>query len=304
MSAANLYTFQELNTRKTWLLMAVFFVVVIALGYVMSLVFQSPVILYAAVAISIGMNFLSYWYSDKIVLKLTAARPALRGEHLELWRVLENLAITAGIPQPKLYIIEDASPNAFATGRNKEHSVVAVTTGLLALLERNELEGVLAHELSHIGNKDILLSTVIVVLVGFVTILSDFFLRFTMFGGLRKKDSGDDRTQGLTLILGLIFAILAPLVASLIHLAISRKREFLADASGALLTRYPEGLASALEKIRDNAIPMRKVSHATAHLFLSDPYKERGKSETAFLTKLFMTHPPLNERIATLRGMR
>lgn len=296
----NLYTHQESNTRKTWLFMAGFFVAVIFLGWAFSWAFGNSLILYVAVAFSILMNVFSYWYSDKIVLKLSGAIPADEREYRELHNIVENLAITAGLPKPRVFIVRDQSPNAFATGRDKEHAVVAATTGLLAILNRTELEGVIAHELSHIGNRDILLSTIVVVLVGFVTILSDMFIRATFWGGMGR--GSDDNRAGLVMFLvGLALSILAPIVASLIHLAISRKREFLADASGALLTRYPEGLASALEKIEAHAVPMRRVSHATAHLFLSDPYKKHGRGGASFLTKLFMSHPPVEERVRALR---
>ncbi|OGZ09436.1 MAG: zinc metalloprotease HtpX [Candidatus Lloydbacteria bacterium RIFCSPHIGHO2_02_FULL_51_22] len=298
---ATLYTHQDANTRKTWVLMALFFVTVIFLGWAFSIVFGSPAILYVAVAFSILMNIASYWYSDSLVLKMSGALPADEREYRDLHNIVENLSITAGLPKPRVFVIRDSAPNAFATGRDKEHAVVAVTSGMLGILNRTELEGVIAHELSHIGNRDILLSTVVVVLVGFVTILSDMFLRATMWGGL-KRDSDDSRAGGAMLLLGIVLSLLAPLAATLVHLAISRKREFLADASGALLTRYPEGLASALEKIHAHAAPVRRVSHATAHLFLSDPYMAQGKSRTSFLTKIFMTHPPLEERVMALRG--
>ncbi len=297
----NIYTHQESNTRKTWLFMTLFFVAVIFIGWAFSLAFGNPTILYIAVAFSILMNIFSYWYSDKIVLKLSAAMPADEREFRELHNVIENLAITAGLPKPRVFIIRDPSPNAFATGRDKNHAVVAVTMGLLAILNRTELEGVLAHELSHIGNRDILLSTVVVVLVGFVTILSDMFLRATFWGGMGRDDR-NSRAGIFMFLLGLALSILAPIIASLIHLAISRKRELLADASGVLLTRYPEGLASALEKIDAHALPMRRASHATAHLFLSDPYKKHGSRQVSFLTKIFLSHPPTAERVRALRG--
>ena len=280
-----------------------FLVVVIALGWLLSQIYGNTYILYFAVAFSILMNIFSYWYSDKIVLKLSRALPADEREYRELHRIVENLAITAGLPKPRVYIVRDPSPNAFATGRDKNHAVVAVTTGLLGILDRAELEGVIAHELSHVGNRDILLSTIVVVLVGFVAILSDMFLRATLWGGIGRDDR-DSRAGLVMFLVGIALSILAPIAASLVHLAISRKREFLADASGALLTRYPEGLASALEKIDAHAVPMRSVSHATAHLFLSDPYKARGARRVGFLTKLFMTHPPTEERVGALRGMR
>ncbi len=240
------------------------------------------------------MNFTSYWYSDKIALAVSKARPATREEFFDLYTLTENLSITAGLPMPKIYVIDDPAPNAFATGRDQNHAVVAVTTGLLARLERSELEGVIAHELSHIGNRDILLMSVVVVLVGMVAILSDVFSRSMFWGGGRKNEN---RSGGILVIIGLLLVILSPIIATLIKLAISRKREFLADASGVLLTRYPEGLASALEKISTYKEPMKSVSGATAHLFISNPFG--GKS----ISSLFSTHPPVEKRVAILRGM-
>jgi len=293
---ATLYTHQEQNIWKTWFLMATFFVLVMLIGWVVSWYYDNPSILYIAVIFSIVMNITSYWFSDKIVLKLAGAHPATREEYRDLWNIVENLSITAGLPMPKLYIVNDPSPNAFATGRNKEHAVVAVTTGILPLLSKVELEGVIAHELSHIGNRDMLVSTVAVVLAGFVTILSDIFLRSLHFSGGR----GGKKGSVALVIIGIILAILAPIFATLIRLAVSRKRESLADASGALLTRYPEGLASALLKISASAQPMH-TSKAIAHLYISDPFAKQPK--TGFFTKLFTTHPPVAERVAALRGM-
>jgi len=215
----------------------------------------------------------------------------------ELYRIVENLSITAGLPMPKLYIVPEAAPNAFATGRDPEHAVVAVTEGLLERLDRSELEGVLAHELSHVGNRDILVSTVAVILVGFVSLISDMFLRSMRFGGGNRNNRG----SGALVLIGLAAAILAPISASLIQLAISRKREFLADSSGALLTRYPEALAKALEKISADPTPMRTANNTTAHLWLEDPYKgKKGK----WLHKLFMTHPSVEDRVKALRGLQ
>ncbi|MEX0917109.1 MAG: M48 family metallopeptidase [Candidatus Paceibacterota bacterium] len=295
---ANLYKLQDGNVRKTWFLLITFFIVVMGLGWAASWYFESPLILYGAVAFAILMNVGSYWFSDKIVLKMSGANPVKKDEHRELWNIVENLSITAGLPMPKLYIINDPAPNAFATGRDEKHAVVAVTSGLLSMLERNELEGVIAHELSHIKNRDMLVMTVVVVLVGFVVLLSDFFIRMSFFGG------GDrDNKLGIVMIIaGVALAILSPVIAKLIQLAISRKREYLADASGALLTRYPEGLASALEKISSYNAPMKRANHATAHLFISNPFG--GKNMKGFVNKLFLTHPPAQERIAALRGMQ
>jgi heat shock protein HtpX len=291
----NLYTHQGENIWKTWAFMSLFFVFVIALGSFFSYVYNNSAILVFAVILSIGMNVVSYWYSDKIVLKIHHAIPATREEYFDLYTVTENLAITAGLPKPSIYVIDDPSPNAFATGRNKEHAVVCVTTGLLKILDRSELEGVIAHELSHIGNRDMLLSTVVVVLAGSVTLLSHFFLRGAQFGGGRGNNERG-QIQGILFIVGIILAILAPIAATLIQLAISRKREFLADASGALLTRYPEGLANALRKISATGIPMHTANNATAHLFISNPFSG-GK-----VSKLFMTHPSLEDRIHALLG--
>lgn len=292
---ATLYTQQSKNVRKTWVLMATFLIVVIAIGYIFAYIYNSPGILYGAVIFSLVMNIVSYWNSDKIALSLSGAKLADENQYRELHRIVENLAITAGLPKPKVYIINDSAPNAFATGRNKEHSAIAVTTGILGILEKNELEGVIAHELAHIGNKDILLSTVAVVLVGFISILSHIFLRGHMFGGNRDNDKGGS----VLMIVGIVLAVLAPIFASLIQLAISRKREYLADASGALMTRYPEGLASALAKISSSAEPMKSANKATAHLFIANPFGSVGKK----VSSLFATHPPIENRIKILREM-
>lgn len=319
-----MYTQQDSNIRKTWFLMTAFFVVVIFIGWAFALIYDNPVILFVFVAISIGMNILSYWYSDKIVLSMYRAVPVTNESHPDLWNVVENLSITAGLPMPRVFIIPESQPNAFATGRDKNHAAVAVTAGLLQVLNKTELEGVIAHELAHIGNRDILLSTVVVVLVGFVSLISDFFLRGHLFGfGGRggDRDNGGGQIQAILMIVGIVLAILSPLIAIIIQLAISRKREFLADASGVLLTRYPEGLASALQKISAySGKPMQQASNATAHLFISNPFGkgahaedehgyshsgagENGEHKTGFLAKLFMTHPPVAERIKILRGM-
>jgi heat shock protein HtpX len=301
-----MYNHQDSNIRKTWFLMSAFLVVVIGIGFVFSQVYQNSAILYAFVAISILTNIVSYWYSDKIVLSMYRAEQVTNESHPDLYNIVENLSITAGLPMPRVYVIPDAQPNAFATGRNKEHAAVAVTTGLLGMLNRSELEGVIAHELSHIGNRDILLSTVVVVLVGLVSLVSDFFLRSRLFGmGFGGDGDRDNRAGAIFMLIGVVLAILSPIVALIMQLAISRKREFLADASGALLTRYPEGLASALEKISSySGRPMARANNATAHLFISNPFG-RGASGRGpgTIAKLFMTHPPAEERIKILRGM-
>jgi len=289
-----LYQERSANVWKTWGLMLGFFLLIVAVGWAVSWYFDSPTILYGAVILSVLMNVGSYWFSDKLVLSMTGAKPATRAEHFDLYTVTENLAITAGMPMPKLYVIEDPAPNAFATGRDEKHAVVAATTGLLAMMNRTELEGVIAHELSHIKNKDMLVMTVAVVLAGFLAIIADIFLRMSMFGG-GDRDNGK---AGLLLaVLAIVGIILAPIAAQLIQLAISRRREYLADASGALLTRYPEGLASALQKIAGYSAPMQRANHATAHLFISNPFGSRAAS---FTNRLFATHPPVEDRVRQL----
>ncbi len=295
---ATLYTQADSNIRKTWILLTLFLILIIGLGWFFSYLLDNSIFLIIAVFLSITQSVASFWYSDKIVLAMTKAREIQKKDNPELYRIVENLAITAGLPTPKIYIIDEAQPNAFATGRDEKHAVVAVTRGLLEKLERTELEGVIAHELAHIGNKDMLLGTVIVVLVGVVALLSRIFLRMSFYsGGSRKRDR--DRSAGIIMILGLIGAVLAPIIATFIQLAISRKREFLADATGALLTRYPEGLAKALEKISSNRTPLKTADSSTAHLYISSPFKEKN-----WLTNLFSTHPPVRERLKALRGMK
>jgi len=290
---ATIYTQADKNTRLTWVYITGFLIFVIGVGYVFAQAMNNSVILVVAVIFSVPMSFASYWWSDKMVLAMSGAKAVTRENAREIYNIVENLCITAGLPVPRIYIIQDPSPNAFATGRNAEHAVICLTTGIIEKLEKPELEGVIAHELSHIGNRDILLSTVIVVLVGFVALLADYFRRWMWFGG------GDEEREGnaVFVIVGLVLSILAPLAAMLVQLAISRKREFLADADGVLLTRYPEGLARALEKISADPTPMRHANRATAHLFITNPF--RGKN----VAKLFMTHPPIAERVKALRGM-
>jgi heat shock protein HtpX len=251
-----------------------------------------------------AMNIASYWYSDKIVLAISKAKPVAERESPELYRVVENLAITAGLPTPKIYIIDDLAPNAFATGRDPKHAVVCVTRGLLERLDRIELEGVIAHELSHIGNRDMLISTVVVVFAGMIAIVSDIFLRMTWFGGLRSRDN-DNRASAIVMVVAMVGAILAPIAATLIRFAVSRRREYLADESGVLLTRYPEGLINALRKIAADPRPLAEATNATAHLFFENPFKIDTKDprKTPWVIKLFMTHPPIENRIKALQGL-
>lgn len=299
---ATLYTHKSSNIRKTYLLFTLFFGAIIGIGFVFSQAYGNSNILYIAVIFSSAMSFISYWYSDKIVLRMANAVPVSRESNRELYSIVENLCITAGLPIPKIYVTQESALNAFATGRDPNHAVICVTTGLVEKLNRTELEGVLAHELSHIGNRDILISTIAVVLVGFISILADIFLRSMFFGGGRRRSSeGGGQAQTIMFLIGIALSILAPISATLIQLAISRKREFLADTSGALLTRYPEGLASALEKIGKDVLPMRAAKNTTSHLWIDDPFP--GKARTSWLHKMFMTHPPIEERIKVLRNM-
>lgn len=295
---ANLYQERSNNLWRTWLLMAGFFLLVILVGWGVSYYYGNPSILYIAVAIALSMNVGSYWFSDKLVLAMTNAKPASRQEYFDLYTVTENLAITAGLPMPKLYVVNDPAPNAFATGRDEKHAVVAATTGLLAALNRTELEGVIAHELSHVKNRDMLVMTVAVVLAGFLAIIADIFLRMSLHGG---GDRDNSKAGALFAVLAIVGIVLAPIAAQLIQLAISRRREYLADASGALLTRYPDGLASALRKISAYGAPMRSANHATAHLFIGNPFGSRaGKA----INGLFATHPPVEKRIERLLGTK
>jgi heat shock protein HtpX len=227
---------------------------------------------------------------------MSGAKELNHDNNREIYHLVENLCITAGLPMPKIYIIPDSAPNAFATGRDPQHGVICLTTGIVEKLEKIELEGVIAHELSHIGNKDILISTVIVILVGFITLLADWFRHWAFF---RRGDDneGGGQLRLIMIILAIVLSILAPIAAMLMQLAISRKRELLADADGALLTRYPEGLARALEKISVDSEPLEAANRATAHLYIANPFK--GKK----ISKMFMTHPPIEERVAALRGM-
>jgi len=297
-----MYSQIDSNRRKSWLLIFIFVGLLAFAGWVYGYVITNagPGGLIFALCISLGMTLISWFAGDSIALWSNGAVELTdRTQFPTLWNVVENLAITAGIPRPRIFIIEDDSPNAFATGRDPQHASVAVTTGLLLRLERTELEGVIAHEISHIKNLDIRFMMLVAVLVGSLTLLGDWFLRFGLFGGRRDRNRGGD-SGGILAIIGIVFLILSPLIGQLIKLAISRRREYLADASGALLTRYPEGLARALEKISTAAIPMQRVSSATNHLWISAP---TGTGLGAQISGLFSTHPPIQDRIAKLRQM-
>lgn len=294
----NFYDQVSKNKGKTVFFIGIFIVLVILLGWAIARIYDAPYILYFAVIISLVQAVSGYWFGDKIALSMSGAKKAERKDFPELHRLVENNAITAGLPKPEIYVINDPSPNAFATGRDPKHSSLAFTTGLLEALEKKELEGVVAHELSHIGNRDTLLMVVVVILVSIVALISDLLLRIGFWGGFSSDDDNNSSGGALMLIIGIIIAILAPLVATVIQLAISRKREFMADASGSLLTRYPEGLASALRKISSNKQPVRKANSATALLYIADPTKKRS-----WFSKLLDTHPPVEERIKALELM-
>jgi len=284
------------NKRKTIILIAIFVAFVLFLGWIFGQMYELGYAgLVFALIISLIMTITGYYKGDKIALMASGAKEISKEENPYVYRMVENIAITAGLPMPKVHIISDQAMNAFACGRDPEHSSVALTTGIIEGLENEELEGVIAHELSHIKNYDIRLMTIVIVLVGIIALLADFMLRAHWFGiGGRNKDN---KAGNVLMIIGIILAILSPLIAQLIQLAVSRKREFLADADGSLLTRYPEGLARALEKISVNNIPVKRASNATAHLYISNPF--RGKK----ISKLFSTHPPIEERVAALRNM-
>ncbi len=299
---ATLYTQISSNKRKSYFLIAVFIVLIGFLGWVFGQLTEFGYGgLVIALIIAIGMSLFGYFSGDKVALWTAGAKPITKQDNPYVYRMVENLGITAGLPMPKVHIINDPAINAFATGRDPEHASIAVTTGAIEKLENEELEGVLAHELSHIKNYDIRLMTLVIICVGIVALLSNWFFRISIFGGSRRSSREGGQAQAILMIVGLALLILAPIIAQLIKLAVSRKREFLADASGVLLTRYPDGLANALEKIKtSNTAPMRKANNASAHLYIANPFGGKAKKG---LSKLFMTHPPIDERIAALRTM-
>jgi len=296
-----LYTQKASNVRRTWLLFAVFFVVVVGLGWVFSNVYDDYSILIFAILFSVIYSFISYWSSAGIALAMARAAPIERKDNPELYNIVENLCITAGLPTPKIYITPEMQINAFATGRDPKHAAIAVTKGALQRLNKTELEGVIAHELSHVGNRDILVSTVAAVLAGIVSLIADIFLRSLWFGGMgRSRNNRNNDSSGIIFIAAIILSILAPIGTMLIQLAISRRRESLADASGALLTRYPDGLISALKKIEQDNIPMASAKDSTAHMWIDNPFKGQ---QVSWWHKLFMTHPPIEERIKALEDL-
>lgn len=295
---ATIYTNIASNKRRSLFLVTFFVAFIIALGYVFAYALDVYWIFPAAIIFASVQAITSYWWSDRITLAISGAHEIEKRDNPELYRIVENESIAAGLPMPRVYIIADSAPNAFATGRDPQHAVIAVTQGLLDKLEKVELEGVIAHEFSHIGNYDIRLSTIIVVLVGIVVLISDWFLRISFWGG-----DDDDNKNPYFMVIGIALALLSPLFATMIQLAISRKREFLADSSGALLTRNPEGLARALEKISADREPLEVANKATAHLYIANPLKEYEGSRRGMFANLFDTHPDVNERIRILREM-
>lgn len=295
------------NKQKTWIIMAFFIVFFFIVSYVLGRALGYGLSFAGIFLIISGvMSFVSYYYSDKIVLAMSGAKPADETRDKQLIETVENLSIASGLPMPKVYVVNDPALNAFATGRDPKHAAVCATTGILQKLSKSELEGVIGHELSHVKNYDTRLMGVVSILAGSIVILADFFMRSLWWGGLggnRDRDNNGS-SNGILLIIGIVAAILAPIAATLIQLAISRRREFLADADGALLTRYPEGLAKALEKIAVDPNVLKSASNATAHLYIENPFKaDTGRKTKAFLAGLFSTHPPVEERIKILRSM-
>lgn len=298
---ATLYTHVSQNKARSLIYVSLFVGLVLALGWFAGWYFDSYYIFPICLAIAIAMSFTSYWWSDKIALGVSGAKPIGKKDNPYVYNMVENLAITAGLPMPKVYLIHDSAPNAFATGRDPKHAAIALTTGIVDKLENEELEGVIAHEMAHIGNYDTRLMTIVVVLVGLVTLMADFMLRMAFWGG-ERRESG--QLGAFVMIAGFVLLLLSPLFATMIQLAVSRRREFAADATGALLTRYPEGLASALEKIDKDHEPLEVANKATAHLYIANPFKDRDKKDgQGWFSKLFNTHPPIPERVKKLRSL-
>lgn len=301
--ATTAYTEVSSNRFKTWVIMLcfAFFVTLVIFIFGSAYGFDTPSALsFSAIALILAgiMNFFAYYNSDKLVMAISQAKQIVKKDNPTLFRTVENLTIASGLPMPKIYIINDSAPNAFATGRDPQHASIAFTTGILSKLNKLELEGVAAHELSHVGNYDTRLMSIVSILVGTVALAADFFLRMAFYSRGDRKNS-----NGLFMAIGLMMAILAPIVATVIQLAISRKREFLADASGALLTRHPDGLADALLKIANDHEPLEVANKATAHLYIENPFKDKHRG-TSMFANLFNTHPPVRERIKKLRAMQ
>ena len=299
---ATLYTQVSRNKAKSMVYLSLFIGLVGALGWFASYYFGNSLIFVAALGFSILMSFSSYWWSDKIALGVSGAKEIKKNDNPYVYNMVQNLAITAGLPMPRVYLIDDTATNAFATGRDPKHAAIALTTGIVDKLENEELEGVIAHELAHVGNYDTRLMTIVVVLVGLVTLLADFMFRMAFWGGGDRRDMG---SLGLVIMIaGFVLLLLSPVFATLIQLAISRKREFAADATGSLMTRYPDGLANALEKISADREPLEVANKATAHLYIANPFKGRDKKDgQSWFAGLFNTHPPIPDRVKVLRDM-
>lgn len=300
------YDLVAANKRKSWIVIITFLAFITGATYVMARGFGYGLNIVGVALIFSGiLSFASYWWSDKIILSISGARPATREEFFDFYTVAENLTMSQRMPMPKLYVIEDTAMNAFATGRDPEHAAVVATTGLLSRLNRSEVEGVIAHELSHIRNYDMRLMSIVTILVGLVALLADWMLRMSFFGGGRRRsrDSGESgQLQMIFFAAGIILALLSPLIAQLIQLAISRRREFLADASGVEMTKNPEGLAKALSIIGQDKEPLEAANKATAHLYFENPLKNTTNA-VGWFSGLFNTHPPVEERIAALRSL-
>ncbi|MBU1130822.1 M48 family metallopeptidase [Patescibacteria group bacterium] len=295
-----MYSQIDSNKRKTWLLMIIFLIIIVLIGWVFGEIYDFGYggIIFAVI-IAVLMNLFSYFKGDKVALAMSGAKAIKKEDNPYVYRMVENLCITAGVPVPKVHLINDPNINAFATGRQPEVASIAITTGAIEKLENEELEGVIAHELSHIKNYDIRLMMIVIICVGIITLMADFFLRAQFFMGGRRNNREGGQLGAILMIAGIALAILSPIFAMLIQLAVSRKREYLADASGVLLTRYPEGLAGALEKIGRYNQKMKRANHATAHLYIASPFRTAGKK----MAGLMATHPPLEERIKKLRAM-
>lgn len=289
------------NKRKTWIIMVLFMLFFFLVSYILGRALGYGLSFAGFMLIISGLiSFSSYFYSDKLVIASSGAKEIKEKDFPDFYRAVENMSIASGLPMPKVYVVEDPAPNAFATGRNPNHAAIAATTGLLSTLNKSELEGVIGHEMSHVKNYDTRLMSLVAILVGSLVILSDVFMRSLRF---RDRNDRNGNSNSIFMLLGILAAILAPIAATLIQLAVSRRREFLADADGALLTRYPDGLANALEKIAENPRVLKHASNATAHLYIENPFKADSGKKTSWLINLFSTHPPIEERIRILREM-
>jgi len=306
LAKLNIYDQIDSNKRKTFFFILFFILFIVFLGWIMGFAFEDQLtFLVIASAIAIFSSVGSYYFSDKMVLAISGAKEIQKSDNPELYNIVDNLCIGAELPGPKIYIIDDSAPNAFATGRDPRHAVVAVTTGLLQKMDKPELEAVIAHELSHIGNYDIRLMTIVAILAGTVVLLSDLFMRWSFFGGRGRQREGRNSGQAqlIIFVIAIVLAILSPIIAQLIKLAISRKREYLADAGSAMITRNPEALARALEKLTADTEPLEAANKATAHMYIINPLKEYEGSSRGWFAGMFMTHPPVEERVAALRAM-